>query len=70
MERLASHETVKVYFHNLKFDGEFIIYWLLHNGFEHREDSEDLDKDTFSTLISDMGQFYSIEICFGKERKH
>lgn len=69
MERLASHETVKVYFHNLKFDGEFIIYWLLHNGFEHREDSEDLDKETFSTLISDMGQFYSIEICFGKRKK-
>ena len=27
-------DDVTVYFHNLKFDGEFIIYWLLHNGYE------------------------------------
>lgn len=69
MEKFAAHETVRVYFHNLKFDGEFIIYWLLHNGFEHVEDSKELDTGKFSTLISDMGQFYSIEICFGKRKK-
>ena len=24
-----------IYFHNLKFDGTFIIDWLFRNGFEH-----------------------------------
>ena len=30
------------YFHNLKFDGEFIIYWALKNGFTHAEKKEDI----------------------------
>ena len=25
-----------VYFHNLKFDGEFLISWFFQNGFEYR----------------------------------
>lgn len=60
-----------VYFHNLKFDGEFILCWLFENGFKY-VDRRDLEKNTFTTLISDKGQFYSMEICFerkGKEKK-
>lgn len=59
------------YFHNLKFDGEFILHWLFENGFKWVENRKDLDTKTFTTLISDKGQFYSMEICFfrqGKER--
>lgn len=56
-----------LYFHNLKFDGEFIFYWLFRKGFEHVEDRKKLEKKTFTTLISDKGQFYSIEICFSKK---
>lgn len=61
-----------VYFHNLKFDGEFILCWLFENGFKYIGDRRDLEKNTFTTLISDKGQFYSMEICFerkGKEKK-
>lgn len=61
-----------VYFHNLKFDGEFILCWLFENGFKYVDDRRDLEKNTFTTLISDKGQFYSMEICFerkGKEKK-
>lgn len=58
-----------VYFHNLAFDGKFIIDYLLNNGFEH-VDKSDLDTLTFSTLISEMGQFYSIEICFYRMGKN
>ena len=54
----------KVYFHNLKFDGEFIIHYLLSNGFKHVKKKEWLTENTFTTLISDMGQFYIIEIKF------
>ena len=52
------------YFHNLKFDGEFIINYLLNNGFTHVEKKKDKKDKTFSTLISDMGMFYEIEVYF------
>ena len=57
------------YFHNLKFDGEFIIYWCLTHGFKHVEKKEDIKEDTFTTLISDMGQFYTIVLYFKKGNK-
>ena len=56
------------YFHNLKFDGEFIIYYLLQNGFKHVEKKEEIEDKTFTTLISDMGQFYQITVYFKKTR--
>lgn len=58
------------YFHNLKFDGEFIIYWALTHGFKHVEDKKQIEDNTFTTLISDMGQFYSITLYFKKKNKH
>ena len=58
-----------IYFHNLKFDGEFIIYWLLTHGFKWVEKKEDIKENTFTTLISDMGQFYTICIYFEKGNK-
>jgi len=50
-----------VYFHNLKFDGEFLIYHLFRSGFSHAEGRK-LSNYQFSTLITDMGVFYSITI--------
>lgn len=58
------------YFHNLKFDGEFIIYWLLKNGFTYIEDKKQRADNTFTTLITDMGQFYSIEVYFEVKNKN
>lgn len=55
-----------VYFHNLKFDGEFIFYWLLTNGFKYSDTKE---TKTFNCLVSDMGQFYGIEVIFEKKNK-
>lgn len=54
------------YFHNAGFDCEFIMWWLLNNGFTH---SEKLKTKTFKTLISAMGKFYQMEICFEKKGK-
>lgn len=59
-----------VYFHNLKFDGSFIVNWLLRNGFEHSKSGLE---GTFDTIISNMGQWYMIDICYGyqgKKKKH
>lgn len=55
------------YFHNLKFDGEFIIYWLLNNGYEFVSDRKEARDRTFTTLISDMGAFYQLTIYFKKK---
>ena len=53
-----------IYFHNLKFDGEFIIHWLLTHGFTHETNKKDRKDKTFSTLIDEMGMFYTIEVYF------
>ena len=59
-----------LYFHNLKFDGSFIISWLLHNGYEYISDKREKRDNTFTTLITDMGQFYAIEIYFTAKGHH
>ena len=60
---IKNHNTT-LYFHNLKFDGEFIISYLFNHGYEHIEKRKEKRDKTFTTLISDMGLFYSMEIYF------
>ena len=55
-----------LYFHNLKFDGSFIVSWLINNGYKHNDSG--LAK-TFETVISNMGQWYMITICYGYKGK-
>lgn len=55
-----------VYFHNLKFDGEFILFYLLTHGFKYSDRGEN---NTFSTLITDDGVFYSITVIFERLNK-
>lgn len=62
------HSGCTLYFHNLKFDGEFIIYWLLTNGYTHVEEKHPTEDFQFTTLISDSGQFYTMEIQFQNEK--
>lgn len=69
LEYCKNEKNSIFYFHNLKFDGEFIIYWALKNGFTHVEKKEDIKANTFTTLISDMGQFYQITLYFEKKNK-
>lgn len=64
-------ENYVLYFHNLKFDAEYIFNYLLNNGYKCIKDKKDREDKTFTTLISDTGQFYSIEIFFEtKNKKH
>ena len=49
----------KIYIHNLKFDGEFLIAELFKRGYKHTK-SKKVNECEFSTLISDMGQYYNI----------
>ena len=63
-------QNYQLYFHNLKFDGEYIFNYLLNNGFVYVIDKKERRDKTFTCLISDMGQFYSIEIYFHVTKKH
>ena len=65
----TKHENYVLYFHNLKFDAEYIFYYLLNNGYECIKDKKERKDKTFTTLISDMGQFYSLEIYFDCSNK-
>lgn len=59
MKWAFSKNKPTIYFHNLKFDGEFILYWLLKHEFKHSS-KRFPPEQCFTTLISDKGQFYSI----------
>lgn len=65
-----SDKNHTLYFHNLKFDGEFIIYWLFRNGYTHVTDQKKLESKTFTTLISNMNVFYTITICHSKSGRN
>ena len=62
-------ENYILYFHDLKFDGEYIFNYLLNNGYECIKTKKERRDNTFTTLISDIGQFYSIEIFFETQNK-
>lgn len=71
MKILANNESNdKYYFHNLKFDGEFIFSYILNQGFEYVSSKKERKSKSFSCIISDTGQFYSIEIYFKVTKKH
>lgn len=65
---------VLVYYHNLKFDGEFWVSWLLKNGYTPAytspdgildgrwQDDKDMRAKTFKVVISEVGQWYQIKI--------
>ena len=59
----------EMYFFNLKFDGAFILSYLLENGYTRVNSSKERQDKTFTTLITDRGAFYVIEIYF-EVKKH
>ena len=63
-------DNPQIYFHNLKFDGEFIINYLLKNGYTYFKDREDKTNKSFTCLISSDGLFYSLEIYFKVGKYH
>ena len=65
----AQKENPTIYFHNLKFDVQFIYTWLFKNGFEHVEERTDKATKTFTSVISDKGMYYATEVIFEKKGK-
>ena len=64
--KFLSNKNTTVYFHNEKFDGEFVLWWLFMNGFKYSTTHE---PKTFETLITDDGIFYSITVYFDRVGK-
>lgn len=60
-------KTHEVYFHNLKFDAQFLIHELLSNGFTYDENLS--ESNTFRTLITGTNTFYCMEICWSAQVK-
>lgn len=68
-------ENVMIFYHNLKFDGEFWLSFLLKSGMKQAVKEEENGKikrfceqkempnNTFKYIISDMGQWYDVTIC-------
>ena len=63
------HHGSVIYFHNLKFDGSFIMSWLLENDYPYEETLLSHSKKGFTALIGDMGEFYQIKINFAPNKQ-
>ena len=55
---LLKFTNVTIYYHNLKFDGEFWLHYLLSQGFTYESKLD--QKNCFNTLITDTGAFYQL----------
>ena len=66
---MEQSDNPTMYFHNLKFDSEFLMVELFKRGFTHVVDRKEETSRTFTTLISDKGQFYAMKIIFEKKNK-
>lgn len=62
MQYCSQDERI-IYFHNLKFDASYILSYALTHGWEHTTKRKP-EPYELTTLISNMGQFYSMKICF------
>lgn len=58
------HAPCNVYFHNLAFDGAFIMDYLERNGWRWVADRRKASDRTYTTVISDANQVYCIDLYF------
>lgn len=49
-----------IFFHNLKFDGSYILSYILNKRTPYKEQISARDNACFNALIGDMGQYYQI----------
>lgn len=71
IEELKNNEDIKkVYFHNLSFDGSFIIDYLLKQGYKFikQDDNFFTEQKQFKAIIDDFSSIYSITIHFNNDK--
>lgn len=62
LSHIAMDGKCLYWFHNLAFDGKFIVDRLFHLGYEWVPEKP--EGGQFTTLVSGKGKFYQLEICF------
>lgn len=62
VNELFTNKSKKVYFHNLKFDGQFLLSYFLFKGYVYNDDLN--QEKQMSYIIDQMGTFYSITVTF------
>lgn len=65
---LTLKELKKVYFHNLKFDAQFLISYLLRTGYHIVTSRLKMPVKSVYTLVSDKGQFYMLKVQVTKKQ--
>lgn len=68
MEWCELNSPCQMYFHNLGFDGAFIMDWLERNGWIWVDAVKNASSHTFTTLIGDSNEFYSLSLYFKKKK--
>lgn len=63
----GNNQNKEVGFHNLKFDGSYIVPWLLTNGYDSTLDRP--KPKEFGVLVSERNDWYTITIQVTKRRK-
>lgn len=64
INRLAKLKTCKMFFHNLKFDGRFILDFLMKNGWTEETDGVAPKGNKKFTVSINKGQWYVLKLCF------
>lgn len=64
IEKLSKMHSCKMFFHNLKFDGRFIIDYLLKNGWKQELEKPSPQGNKCFTVSINKGQWYLIKLCF------
>ena len=68
IEQLEDLAPATFYTHNLKFDGSFIIYWLIKHKYKYDPDGSNMTPKTFNCLISGDNDIFYIRICFKNKK--
>lgn len=68
LEWLDCYRSPVVYFHNLKFDSNFIMHWLLNNNIKY-VNSFFPGVGEFSCGMSNRGQLFYLKYCLKKKTR-
>lgn len=66
LDRTPNKRTSTIYFHHLKYDGMYILSYLIKANFKFN-DTKSLNGGEFNAIIA-KGQHYFYEICFGNKK--
>lgn len=66
LEAKAKRESIIIYFHNLGYDGVYILDYIIRNKLYKFTDARKLANKEYTTLITKQGVYYQIKIKVGK----